>query len=49
MFDPTKRVIVEVSKIERARFWYEVRLYLMVAAILAIPMALAIWMIVEAL
>lgn len=48
-FDPRRRVAVSVKDIERARFWYEVRLYLKVLAILAIPTALALWLVLEGL
>ncbi len=46
-FDPSKRVAVELKAIQRARFWYEVRLYLKVLAILAIPAALMVWLLIE--
>ncbi len=46
-FDPRKRIAVRVADIERARFWYEVKLYLKVLAILAIPTAMALWALME--
>lgn len=46
-FDPSKRCAVELKAINRARFWYEVRLYLKVLAILAIPSALGLWALLE--
>lgn len=47
-FDPSRRVAVRVSDVDRARFWYEVRIYLKVVGILLIPTALAVWLLIEA-
>lgn len=46
-FDPSKRVSVRVRDVDRARFWYEVKLYLKVLGILAPPTALALWALIE--
>ena len=46
-FNPNKRQAVERSKVDRAMFWYEVRLYIKVALIVGIPFALALWMLLE--
>lgn len=46
-FNPNKRTEIKQRAIERALFWYEVRLYLKVALIVSIPTALAIWMVME--
>ena len=36
-----------VSRVRRAQFWYEVRLFLLVSAIVIIPFGLAVWVILE--
>ena len=46
-FNPSKRTSVRVCDIERARFWYDVRLYLKVIAIMSLPTALALWALME--
>jgi len=46
-FNPNKRTAIERSKLDRAMFWYEVRLYIKVALIVGIPFSLALWAILD--
>jgi hypothetical protein len=43
MFNPQKTTRVESAKVRRAAFWYEVKLYLKVFAIVFVPFALLLW------
>jgi hypothetical protein len=42
-FNPNKQTAVRRSDVDRAMFWYEVRLYLKVAGIVLVPFALVLW------
>jgi hypothetical protein len=46
-FDPSKRVAVLRKDIDRAQFWFTVRVYLKVTLILGIPFVLALWVMLE--
>jgi hypothetical protein len=47
MFDPGKRVSVDISKLKWARFKYNLKLWLMMSLLLGIPFALIVWVIME--
>jgi hypothetical protein len=47
MFDPTKRVIVEVKAIRRARLIQNLKLWALATAIVSIPFILILWAIWE--
>lgn len=48
MFDPRKTGKWTVSQLRKEQFMYDLKLYLKVLAILAIPTGLALWLIIEA-
>jgi hypothetical protein len=47
MFDPSKRVKVDLNKLWWARFRYNMKLYCLAMLIIGIPLALILWVIVE--
>lgn len=46
-FDPRKTAVWEVAKFRRAYFWYELKVYSLVALIVGIPFILILWALLE--
>lgn len=46
-FNPNKTTMVARWKVDRALFWFEVRLWLKITAVVLLPTAVAIWMLIN--
>ena len=46
-FDPNRRVSVEIRDLDRARLWYNVKLWAICTAVFALPLAIILWCVWE--